>query len=83
MDRHLSLSEQPKLNKLIIRFSSGAAAGLVIAVLYWCSTIYFAHSIMLRSGVLGSLATSIICGLLAIKFGSNFWKAVEELLPLL
>ncbi len=83
MDKSLPPYEQPKLNRLIIRFSGGAVIGLVLAALYWCSTIYFRYPTTLETGIIGSLGAAVVCGLLAAKLSGKFWKAIEELLPLL
>lgn len=83
MDKSLNTSEQLERRKLLVRFSLGVVTGLVLAVIYWSYTIYFNYPITLKRGIVGSLSAAIICGLLAAKFDSKLWKAIEELPPFL
>jgi hypothetical protein len=62
---------------LLIRFSSGAAAGLVIAALFWSGTFYW-HPVTLRTGVIVSLVVGIVCGLLTLKWGNKFLQALLD-----
>ena len=62
---------------LLIRFSSGAAAGLVIAALLGSGTLYW-HTVTLKTGVTVSLVVGIVCGLLTLKWGNKFLQALLD-----
>jgi hypothetical protein len=47
---------KPESNSvLIMRFIAGAIIGLLVAAIYWGTSIYFAYPISLSTGVIGCL----------------------------
>lgn len=60
-----------------MRFSVGAIIGILIAAVFWQTTIYFNYPITLTRVIFGCLAIGIICGLVILKWG---YQAVETLL---
>lgn len=70
-------SKPSNLSTLLIRFSSGAAAGLVITVLLGSGTQYW-QPVTLRTGIIVSLVVGIVCGLLTLKWGNKFLQALLD-----
>lgn len=72
-----------KLNvsTLIKRFSAGAVAGLLIALIQWGGYTYlWGESIGLTRGITFCFVISTICGLMTLKWG---YKTLESLFQLL
>lgn len=71
------MTESKALNTttLLIRFSSGVVAGLVIAALGWSETVSW-HALTVKTGVTVSLVLAIACGLLTLKWGNKFLNAL-------
>lgn len=62
---------------LLMRFTCGVVAGLVIAALGWSGTQFW-HPVTLKTGVIVSLVIAIVCGLLTLKWGNKFLNALLD-----
>ena len=73
----MTKSKQLNTGTLLIRFSSGVVAGLVIAALGWSETFPW-HALTLKTGATVSLVLAIVCGLLTLKWGNKFLNALLD-----
>jgi hypothetical protein len=70
-------SQQESKSVLIMRFTAGAIIGLLVAAIYWGTSIYFAYPISLNIGIIGCLFLALACGLMTLKWG---YKTLENIL---
>ena len=68
------MTQEPDKLEKVIRFGCGALIGLAIGLLIALRLIF---SIELGIAAIISVALAVVCGLLAVKHGDEFWYSLK------